>query len=641
MTIMKTECFNDFWVMKKIFILSIAAAALAMAASCKAELKETAKVRKFEPLSLTAGIEESTKTYLDGLNTVWYENDCISVFSCDVQGPANNRFVIKEFGAGGTSAKFSGEIEEGTGDIAAVYPYSESASFIGGEISATLPAEQNAAPDTFDNGASLLFYTGPKDGLISFASLCTVVSFVLPEGLDFVNSVKVSAANGVNIAGTVMINAAEASIVSADAPSVALKGVFTGGSRYYVTLAPGSYPGGLKFEMETAGGNRYYRANTSDMVLAAGRIYNVGALSLVVESVAPSVEIVHQIENGILTGSKAVMSLNVPSEFADAMSNVSYTAEIRNSDGVMVREFAGSGLSDTVLDIAGGFHYLPAGEYTCTVRDFSYTANGISRTASEPYVCTAVSVAPADGSIAFTAVTSGYTSYDVYLAEGAAAANALDGSAIYNVSSLFNEESGLSAEVRSQIQAYDFKPTLNDEETALDGGNLFSLEWKSYTVGGKVMFDGVMHTCTGQTMFYVTGLPYTAAPPAADQWNKPFTTNVDFQSDYVQLGGGTGSAEISMKNGFAVPVETNVSVSCRYRLKTLRFIGYITTSFSCSLGGNTVFSEKSPAKDDTETSDRVQNADISITNGATATLTSSYGASGPYAKVFDFSVSYR
>lgn len=516
MTIMKTECFNDFWLMKKIYILSIAAAAIAMAASCKDELKETVTVRKFEPLSLTAGIEESTKTYLDGLNTVWYENDCISVFSCDVQGPANNRFVIKEFGAGGTSAKFSGEIEEGTGDIAAVYPYSEAASFIGGELSATLPAEQNAAPDTFDNGASLLFYTGPKDGPISFASLCTVVSFVLPEGLDFVNSVRVSAANGGNIAGTVFINAAEASIVSADAPSVALKGVFTGGSRYYVTLAPGSYPGGLKFEMETAGGNRYYRANTSDMVLAAGRIYNVGALSLVVGSVAPSVEIVHQIENGILTGSKAVMSLNVPAEFADAMSNVSYTAEIRNSDGVMVRDFAGSGLSDAVLDIAGGFHYLPAGEYTCTVRDFSYTANGIDRTSAEPYVCTAVSVAPADGSIAFTAVTSGYTSYDVYLAEGAAAANALDGLTVYGLGAVYT--GGLSEEVRTQCEGMYSAYALLEGEAL--NGDKSNVSRNPHEIGAQIVFDSVAHTASGSHMVYVTSIPVSYSSTSSyDGWS--------------------------------------------------------------------------------------------------------------------------
>ncbi len=631
--------------MKKIFILSIAAAVLAMASSCKAGLKETVRAVKFEPLVLTAQTEESTKTYLDGLNTVWYESDCISVFSCDVPDPANNRFVTGGFEEGSTSARFTGEIEEGTHDIAALYPYTESASFSGGELSAILPDEQNAAADTFDNGASLLFYAGPKDGGIRFANLCTVVSFVLPEGLDFVNSVKISAANGSNIAGTVKINADDASIVSADSPSVTLKGVFTGGSRYYVTLAPGSYAGGLKFEIGTVQGNRYYRANTSDMVFAAGRIYSTGALSLVLGSVSPSVEIVHRIDGGILTGSDARLSLGVPSEFAGSMSNVSYTAEIRNSDGVIVREFTGSGLSDAVLDVAGGFHYLPAGEYTCTVSDFRYTANGIDRTSAELYVSTAVSAAPADGSIAFEATTSGYTSYDIYLAEGAGAANELDGSAIYKASSSFNEESGLSAEVRSQISASDFRPTLNGEETALDGGNLFSLEWKSYAVGGKVMFDGVMHTCAGQTVLYVTGLPYTAAPPADDLWNKS-SNNVNFRSDHVQLGGGTGSATISMKNGFAVPVGTNVSVYCRYRLKTNKLGGgwlstYYKTTFSCAVAGNTLFSEESPAKDDTETSDRIQTADISVSNGATSTLKSSYSALGPYAKVYDFSVSYR
>lgn len=108
-----------------------------------------------QPIVLKAYLSNSTKASIsDAFGTVvWNSDDTLSVFdSPAVNG--GNKFVTAD---GGEKAEFSGEAgTPSDGQFYALYPYSKSASYSDGTISAYLPQEQVAVAGSFDPAAFLM-----------------------------------------------------------------------------------------------------------------------------------------------------------------------------------------------------------------------------------------------------------------------------------------------------------------------------------------------------------------------------------------------------------------------------------------------------------------------------------------------------
>lgn len=163
----------------------------------------------------------------------------------------------------------------------------------------------------------------------------------------------------------------------------------------------------------------------------------------------------------------------------------------------------------------------------------------------------------------------------------------------------------------------------------------------TYKIKGIMSFGGV-ECQSGELTRYITGLPYTANPPSSGEWSNA-SWNVSFNGDNVQLGAvsGSGDPSITKDRNFVMPKTTDVTVGISYRLKTYRFIGYIRTTFSCSIGDTTIFSETSPSSNSSETSTKTASISTTLANDQAIKLSSSYAAAGPYAKIYTFKVLYR
>ncbi len=167
--------------MKKIYAIVMAGAAV-LAASCAKENlpKEDAGKTAVEyvDLQLSSAIEGQpaldTKTSVSSDGTVsWSDGDLISIFDNSAAAQShNNSFTYAGDG------KFSGQVPEDATEFYALYPYSAAASFAGGSISTTLPADQIAAVGTFADNVAIM--AGKvSDGSIEFKNLCSHISFTL------------------------------------------------------------------------------------------------------------------------------------------------------------------------------------------------------------------------------------------------------------------------------------------------------------------------------------------------------------------------------------------------------------------------------------------------------------------------------
>lgn len=599
-------------IMKKINIL-FASVIVSMAASCTAE-KALDPVRtsfvKYD-FEATAG-DVITKTSLgaDQKTVSWTAGDQISVFSLDADTPANNLFALKE----GETAKFSGEIEEGTQNIVAVYPYAASnqldRSTEAAVVKAVIPAAQTATKDSFSNGSALMFYSGPLDASLAFKNISAVVSFVLPEELGMVNSVKVSAANSSAIAGNVSVDM-QGNVSNADATVIELAGDFEGANTYYFAMLPGQYTGGLLFEVATDGGNKFYRQNASSMVLDAGTVNKVGTLSLVMdtEMLTPAATLAHTFDtDGILTGTKVEASVAVPAEFAGLLSEVAWSAELLNASSEVVRTVEGTGLDAAQMSVANGFVYLPAGEYTLKLTNFAYKACGQKRQVAgvDSKTATVTAAAPAANTLKFkTSAVTGYTSYDVYAdtdantsgVSGAEAANALDGSTIYNFSATLDETSGISEAVKTQMVP-TFQPAING--VAKTAGVVPNISTGAAELGCLVSFDGQEYFTAGNTTAPVSGLPFNVskAKPVVGtnvqdlnaQWKGRGADNSN--ANYLKISCPLAGTSYALSPEMYIPQNKNIDVSVTAKFKRdnatyyLGFPTYLSGNVKLSLRGS-------------------------------------------------------
>ena len=269
--------------MKTIRILTLAVAAMLMAACNNEEFTESAveNTVKGKPvhMTFTADIPQ-TRTQLAAGNAVhWTEWDEIALW--DGSGDYQKLMVDAE-SIDGSSATFSGPATPGA-DYTAFYPLVAVESMTSTSVTFTLPAEQTAVAGTFASqlAPSLARATGGSTSLV-FNNLCALVKFTAGAGMAGEGTLTLVGGNATEaLAGKYWLEYSTGNQSSAErAYRIALKGTFEAGKDYYFVVLPGTLTNGFSLLYDDGKGKLYRKATGKSTELQAGRILNLGELSL-------------------------------------------------------------------------------------------------------------------------------------------------------------------------------------------------------------------------------------------------------------------------------------------------------------------------------------------------------------------------
>lgn len=231
--------------MKSFYILAMGLAGVILATSCSNEANNDNEPVVQQPVQLVfQGMQSDgsadTRSYLNGGQVYWHENDRINVFSRGVSYP----FVTKEEGQ---YAYFVGVVLDEDIHYYGLFPYDESATYNSATYTytTTFPAEQTAVANSFAKDANVtVAHTNNDDMTFHFKNVCGLIKFTITSAetsLPFTKAV-LSGLSSENIAGAMSIVYDYTAAVSLTNPGVAV----TGGNS--ITLYA---PSGTTFEKDT------------------------------------------------------------------------------------------------------------------------------------------------------------------------------------------------------------------------------------------------------------------------------------------------------------------------------------------------------------------------------------------------------
>ena len=328
--------------MKTIRILTLAVAAMLMAACNNEEFTESAveNTVKGKPVHMTFTADmPQTRTQLDGLNVHWTEGDQIALW--DGSG-AYQKLMVDAESIDGSKATFSGPATPGA-DYTAFYPLIAVESMDDTSIRFTLPAEQTAVAGTFANqlAPSLARATGGSTNLV-FDNLCALVKFTAGADMAGEGTLTLVGGNATDaLAGKYWLEytTGNQSPGFERTNRVTLKGTFEAGKDYYFVVLPGTLPNGFSLLYDDGKGKLYRKATGKSTELQAGRILNLGTLSLTGFEKAVIKQIYAGLEGGTasenadgtvtlsdadLTALAAMTTLELPSGNVTSLGGIGY-----------------------------------------------------------------------------------------------------------------------------------------------------------------------------------------------------------------------------------------------------------------------------------------------------------------------------
>ena len=504
----------------------------------------------------------STRTSLldDGTTVVWNAEDELAVYDYEA---AKHRFIADN--VSGSSARFIGKITAKKDYFLALYPYELGAETLSAnnEIVVTLPQAQTAAESTFAPNLNVSVAKGARnvDGSpsnVTFYNVCQLLKFTVPDyAAGKIKQIQFTA--NTPVAGTLYIgyngDIPTATIASDAAKSITVtppvgNETFSAGT-YYIVTAPVELNG---FSMSfTCNNTTYTLGSGSSFGGQAGKVYSLGSIDLVN---TPKVSVVHQYADGLLQGTSLSVS-NPPLEGEE------WSVVIKNSANKIVRTIQGVGtLNSSEKD--ENWPYLPKGNYTI---EYSFTT-------SNNKVVTKTNTFNVIENPSFSVSVSAYTSYSYYVGDVVSkdvnAANRCNNVTIYAPKITIN---GIASHILSNAN-YSFNVTNNfgGSQPSVNSG-VYSYKdytvskYTSYTLTGNVAFDGV--TRSANKTVYITGLPYTAQPPAEGDW----TGNArSWGTDYVRLHAHTITKTFYCPNDVNVKVGQNASARRNSTATTYKLI---------------------------------------------------------------------
>ncbi|MBO4447304.1 MAG: hypothetical protein J5764_04170, partial [Bacteroidales bacterium] len=312
--------------MKKIVLFALAACILAACTPKEFAGTETpSAARKI----FKAGIENTTRTYVDGLNVCWAEDDAISIFDFN---SANSKYVYAGT-PGETNGLFEYDSDPGAGSdidaIYAVYPYSENHIFgidTGVETFADddwliyFSQIQEYAPGSFGPGANVMVAKSQTESLM-FKNACGYLKLNLYSlnGSAPVSYIEIKGNNSETISGYGVVTASEDSDPSVSMLSdygyqnvyiydpsgnLALSSAALFPTEIWIALPPTTFRRGITLTIYNENGDRFVKSTTKKLEIKRGTVKSTNALNVQYESLASESEVAEKLEGayeGVLT----------------------------------------------------------------------------------------------------------------------------------------------------------------------------------------------------------------------------------------------------------------------------------------------------------------------------------------------------
>ena len=242
----------------------------------------------------------------------------------------------------------------------------------------------------------------------------------------------------------------------------------------------------------------------------------------------------------------------------------------------------------------------------------------------------------------FSSTVSANTSYSVYKNSGADAANAKDGSSIFDINATANIASEILTNPNySEILKVTYTTDSGQNSGELSYGTVTqfnSIAWQKHVLTASISFDGVEKT-SSPIECDVTGLPYVPSAMIEGDWDLA-SWNCEYNNGAIQLGGVSGSGECTAtsKMAFFIPNNIGVKLNTNVTLKSFRFIGWIHTTFTINVNGTTIISQSS---DGDEKNYSLSEVSTFAPDASEIKLNSSYTAAGPWSKVHTLHILYN
>lgn len=218
------------------------------------------------PKSITLAIEDdATRVELsDGRTTVWSKGDCVSVFA---KSDANAKYEYRG-ATGNTTATFylvsSASSSKTMADSYILYPYNEqnSVDVASGTIKTTIPNKQNYHKNSYGVGSSVMVGSGEQDKVL-LKSVCGWINIQLTGNGEMVESIKVKGNKGEALAGDIVVNPHDATLVKSDSATKSYSVTLNceGGVKlsstptsFFIAVAPQTLEEGISVDISCADG---------------------------------------------------------------------------------------------------------------------------------------------------------------------------------------------------------------------------------------------------------------------------------------------------------------------------------------------------------------------------------------------------
>lgn len=286
----------------------------------------------------------------------------------------------------------------------------------------------------------------------------------------------------------------------------------------------------------------------------------------------------------------------------------------------------------TLMDVTEGWPYVPQGSSLMASIHLS-TGEMINLTSAT------IDEIPQPE---FSSTVSANTSYSVYKNSGADAANATNGSSIFDI----NATANIASEILTNPNYSEILKVTYTTDTGQNSGELSygtvtqfnSIAWQKHVLTASISFDGVEKT-SSPIECDVTGLPYVPSAMIEGDWDLA-SWNCEYNNGAIQLGGVSGSGECTAtsKMAFFIPNNIGVKLNTNVTLKSFRFIGWIHTTFTINVNGTTIISQSS---DGDEKNYSLSEVSTFAPDASEIKLNSSYTAAGPWSKVHTLHILYN
>lgn len=297
-----------------------------------------------------------------------------------------------------------------------------------------------------------------------------------------------------------------------------------------------------------------------------------------------------------------------------------------------IRTYTSKPENGTLMDVTKGWPYVPQGSSLMASIHLS-TGEMINLTSAT------IDEIPQPE---FSSTVSANTSYSVYKNSGADAANATDGSSIFDI----NATANIASEILTNPNYSEILKVTYTTDSGQNSGELSygivtkfnSIVWQKHALKASISFDGVEKT-SSPIECDVTGLPYVPSAMIEGDWDLA-SWNCEYNNGVIQLGGVSGSGECTAtsKMAFFIPNNIGVKLNTNVTLKSFHFIGWIHTTFTINVNGTTIISQSS---DGDEKNYSLSEVSTFAPDASEIKLNSSYTAAGPWSKVHTLHILYN